>query len=108
MGGIGPAGASLTVGTSGLTGTFTTAEEMNPGLNQTQTHSLTLGNDGKLTGSQTDGYGFGNAGVVATYTFTFSVSNQTLDAIGNVFSRLAGPSTPSTPGSEIGGPIPTD
>jgi hypothetical protein len=112
MGGIGPAGISLTAGTSGITGTFTTAEEMNPGLNQTQTNSLTMGNDGKLTGSQTEGYGFGNAGVVATYTFTFSMSNQTLDEIGNAFSRLgtflAGPQTQSAPGSEIGGPIPTD
>jgi len=109
MGGIGPAGVSLTAGTSGLTGTFTTAENLNPGLNQTQTNSLTMGNDGKLTGSQTDGYGFGNAGVVATYTFTFSVSNQTLDAIGSAVSRIfGGPQTQTAPGSEIGGPIPTD
>ena len=111
MGGLGPAGVSLTAGTSGVTGTFTTTEEMNPGLNQTQTYSLTAGNDGKLTGSRTDGYGFGNAGVVSTYTFTFSMSNQTLDAIGNAFHTVGsylGSSTPSEPGSEIGGPIPTD
>ena len=36
------------------------------------TLGLTAGNDGKLTGSRTDGYGFGNAGIVSTYTFTFS------------------------------------
>jgi hypothetical protein len=108
MGGLGPAGVSLTAGTSGVTGTFTTTEEMNPGLNQTQTNSLTYGNDGKLTASQTEGYGFGNAGIVSTYTFTFSISNQTLDAIGSALNRALGPSTPSEPGSEIGGPIPTD
>ena len=113
QGGIGPAGASLTAGTSGITGTFSTAEEMNPGLNQTQTNSLTLGNDGNVTQSRTEGYGFGfNVGLVSTETVSFSVSNETLNAIGNFFSTvgsyLAGPSTPSEPGSEIGGPIPTD
>ena len=49
---------------------------------------------------------------MATYTFTFSISNRTLDEFGSAFSRLgshlAGPQTQSAPGSEIGGPIPTD
>ena len=49
---------------------------------------------------------------MSTQTFTFSISNETLDAIGSFFGNvgraLSGPSTPSTPGSEIGGPIPTD
>ena len=52
---------------------------------------------------------------MSTETITLSVSNETLNAIGNALSAVAGYlglSGPSTstgpPGSEIGGPIPTD
>ena len=41
-----------------------------------------------------------------------SAEDETLDAIGSFFGNvgraLSGPATPPAPGSEIGGPIPTD
>jgi hypothetical protein len=117
--GAGPISGSLTAGSSGITGAYSANVPLNPGLSQSETHSYTLNNDGSLTSSQTEGYGFGLAGggygAVTTETITISVSNETLNAIGNAFSAVAnylGLSGPQTstgpPGSEIGGPIPTD
>jgi hypothetical protein len=113
QGGLGPAGASVSAGTAGVTGTFSTAVPIQPGLNQTQTYTGTIDSAGNVTTSRTEGMGFGfNVGLVSSQTLSLSVSNETLTAIGNFFSAignaLSGPPAPSAPGSEIGGPIPTD
>ncbi len=117
--GLGPVGGSLTAGTAGVTATGTYGVPINPGMEQTTTYSGTLNNDGSFTSTRAEGYGFGlggtGVGAVTTQTISISVSNETLNAIGNAFSAVAnylGLSGPSTstgpPGSEIGGPIPTD
>jgi hypothetical protein len=88
-------------------------------MEQTTTYSGTLNNDGSFTSTRAEGYGFGlggtGVGLVTTQTISISVSNETLSAIGNAFSAaasylgLSGPATSTgPPGSEIGGPIPTD
>ena len=53
MGGLGPAGASLGAGTNGATGTFTTAVPIQPGLNQLQTYSGSIDQDGNVSRSRT-------------------------------------------------------
>ena len=113
MGGIGPVGGSLTAGTAGITGTVTTAVEVNPGISQNTNRSLTLNDEGfSTTRTETTGLGF-QVGAATTESVTLSVSNERLNAIGSFFGNIANAlglnqSTSGPPGSEIGGPIPTD
>jgi len=114
-----PLGDAPQLAARGITGTGTYGVPINPGMEQTTTYSGTLNNDGSFTSTRAEGYGFGlggtGVGAVTTQTISISVSNETLDAIGSAFSAVAnylGLSGPQTstgpPGSEIGGPIPTD
>ena len=114
VGGIGPVGGSLTAGTAGITGTMTTAVEVNPGISQNTNRSLTLNDEGlSTTRTETDRPGLPGQAPRPRRASTLSVSNERLDAIGTFFGNVGNAlgldrSTAGPPGSEIGGPIPTD
>src|SRR5262249_57878155 len=57
--GAGPISGSLTAGTCGVTGADSTNEPLNPGLDESGTHSYPHHNDGPGSSSYTRGYSFG-------------------------------------------------
>ena len=85
QGSIGPFGLSIEAGTQGITGQFDRSVDMNPMISQTFSNSATFDENGFST-DESESMSFGiTEGAVVTHSVTLSISNETLDTIGNWF-----------------------